>query len=599
MKILNYRSKFIFYNILIYLVIMLVVLFVVLQSVWYFSVTNIRNNLLQTGTNINLYIQEKFAQLESDTEKLSFYYSNSNEILNSVMNYSNYQVQLLSEDGITLNTSLNSEPVYMNEEFEICKIRKEPVMSIRTNNGLREVWVMTPIVTQSNSVIGYAGIISPLTTADSLEWIIFDILGTSAILGLLIITFISFKVSNNFVKPIKELTKVSNEINNGQYDKIIHYKRDDEIGELTRVYNDMVQSINKVIIQLKSERKRLGDILASLDDGVIAVTEDGNVILTNKYIKTYFDVSDPKTIYDFTHQKVLLNIFEKLKAGRQNIIEEVEVNGRILLLTGSPIKSEGIDKNYLIIIRNITTERTHEKEQRKFISSVSHELRTPLTTIIGYTDMLSRRQVNDPKLLAKSLNTINSEGHRLVRLVDDLLNSNSVENMNFSVNKKLIDLNTVLQNVVDQMRIKSWTKEIEITYKAEDNLPEIYGDYDRLKQIFINIIHNAIKFSNVGGIIDVILTKEDDQYLNISIRDYGIGIDPVKKDLIFSAFYRVDEDRARNEGEGGAGLGLYLVKQVVDKHNGRIKVDSEIDEGTNITILLPIKNEDVDPVEII
>ena len=98
--------------------------------------------------------------------------------------------------------------------------------------------------------------------------------------------------------------------------------------------------------------------------------------------------------------------------------------------------------------------------------------------------------------------------------------------------------------------------------------------------------------------LDVVLTKEDEEYLNISIRDYGIGIDPAKKDLIFSAFYRVDEDRARNEGEGGAGLGLYLVKQVVDRHNGRIRVESEVDEGTNITILLPIKDESIDVTEL-
>ena len=162
-----------------------------------------------------------------------------------------------------------------------------------------------------------------------------------------------------------------------------------------------------------------------------------------------------------------------------------------------------------------------------------------------------------------------------------------------------INIDKLLEDVVDQMRVKSWSKEIEIAYKAEDNLPSIPGDYDRIRQIFINIIHNAIKFSHHGGKIDVVLTKEDDQFLNISIRDYGIGIDPAKKDLIFSAFYRVDEDRARNEGEGGAGLGLYLVKQVVDKHNGRIKIESEIDEGTNITILLPIQNEIVDEKEVI
>ena len=149
----------------------------------------------------------------------------------------------------------------------------------------------------------------------------------------------------------------------------------------------------------------------------------------------------------------------------------------------------------------------------------------------------------------------------------------------------------LLHDVVDQMRVKGWQKEIEITYKSEPDLPLILGDYDRLSQMFINILHNAIKYSDKGGIIDVILTGEDG-WLAASIRDYGTGIDPAQKDMIFSAFYRVEEDRARSEGEGGAGLGLYLVKQIAEKHNGRITIDSKVGEGTNVTIRLPVLEAD-------
>ena len=241
----------------------------------------------------------------------------------------------------------------------------------------------------------------------------------------------------------------------------------------------------------------------------------------------------------------------------------------------------------MIIIRNVTATKQFQNEQKKFISSVSHELRTPLTTIIGYTDMLTRRQVVDPEILNRSLSTINREGHRLLRLVDDLLNVNQFDKIEFDVKKANLDLHALLIDVVDQMQIKSSQNDIEINYKSDENLPEILGDYDRLQQLFINVLHNAIKYSDKGDIIDVVSTREDGSIV-VSIRDYGVGISDVEKDRIFNAFYRVDEDRARSEGEGGAGLGLYLVKQIVEKHNGTIRVDSQVGEGTNVIVTLPV-----------
>ncbi len=565
MRLLNLRSKLIIYNILFYLLFMLVLLFIILQAVWFYSVNSMKEELLQYGTNLNLYIQEVTSQFETNEEKINYYENNSSEFYDESVSQSTGEVELFDNEGLLLSYNSNrNEPAYMNDELEESILTGKPVLTIRTNNGIREIWLIDPLVTPNNTVIGYIGMIQNLSQADNLQSIIFEVIGTLSVIGIIIITLFSYAMGQGFTKPIKQLTEISSHINEGEYDRVIQYKRNDEIGELTSIYNKMTQNINKVIIQLRSERKRLANILASLEDGVIAVSEDGEILLTNKLIKTYFDIVDPKTIYDFNYHKSIIELFNNLKKGKRNQFEEVEVNGRDLLITGSPIKSDVAEENYLIIIRNVTSSKNLEREQRKFISSVSHELRTPLTTIIGYTDMLSRRKVDNPELLEKSLNTINREGHRLVRLVDDLVTANTVETMVFTVTKTKIDLAELLNNVVEQMKIKSWSKEIEIAYKAQENLPEIAGDYDRLSQVFINIIHNAIKFSNVGGKIDVVLTREDERYLNISIRDYGIGIDPAKKDMIFSAFYRVDEDRARNEGEGGAGLGLYLVKQVVD-----------------------------------
>ena len=459
-------------------------------------------------------------------------------------------------------------------------------MTLKNIDNASVLYYVSPIEIDNN-FLGYVGFIYSLDNMDSFLSLCTLLFVIGGILGLTILVVVTLSFSKHFVQPIKDLTRISSEINKGNYNVMVHYSRDDEIGDLTQVFNKMSQNVNNVILQLESERKRLASVLASLDDGLLAIDKKGNIITSNSYIKTYFNISNPKTIYDFQYQSFLRDMFDDLKNGKDHISEEIDCNGRNLLIIGSPIREAGYEENYMIIIRNVTATKQFQNEQKKFISSVSHELRTPLTTIIGYTDMLTRRQVVDPEILNRSLSTINREGHRLLRLVDDLLNVNQFDKIEFDVKKANLDLHALLIDVVDQMQIKSGQNDIEINYKSDENLPEVLGDYDRLQQLFINVLHNAIKYSDKGDIIDVVSTREDGNIV-VSIRDYGVGISDVEKDRIFNAFYRVDEDRARSEGEGGAGLGLYLVKQIVEKHNGTIRVDSQVGEGTNVIVTLPV-----------
>ena len=588
---LDYRSRMVLFNLLLYTVTFALVVFFAVEGIWYSSVSNVKTNIEESAVNTELLVEQQTTGAASAADRITWFSSNAQQVAEIIGGYSNGVVYLYSLDGTPLNRNADTEPTnFLKAEYEKCADSDRSVFSIRTINGQDELFFMTPLEFE-NVRIGYYANVYSLSYVSQLTNYVVIILLICGLAGLIILTFLIIRFANQFIQPIKDLTRISKEIDNGNYNVVIQYKWDDEIGDLTEVYNQMTQNINSVIMQLKGERERLGSVLASLDDGLIALDQEGNITASNSYLKTYFGVANAKTIYDFTYQSFLRDIFDSLKRHQNYISEEVECNDRILLLTGSPIRQPGLEENYMIIIRNITSTRRIEREQQKFISSVSHELRTPLTTIIGYTDMLKRRNVQDPKLLESSLATINREGHRLVRLVDDLLSASRLDNLEFSVRRTTISLDVLLHDVVDQMRVKGWQKEIEITYKSEPDLPLIFGDYDRLSQMFINILHNAIKYSDKGGIIDVILTGEDG-WLAASIRDYGTGIDPAQKDMIFSAFYRVEEDRARSEGEGGAGLGLYLVKQIAEKHNGRITIDSEVGEGTNVTIRLPVLEAD-------
>lgn len=584
---MTYRGRMIVYNIALFIATFIIVIFCVIQGVTYYYINQAKDKLGVMSQDAVLYIGQELKASSSEAANETRYIDNSLAFSKSIAQLENSRVILFDAAGSAIADSVSiPDNQFLSNEIELSRQKDSPVMTLKNIDNASVLYYVSPIEIDNN-FLGYVGFIYSLDNMDSFLSLCTLLFVIGGILGLTILVVVTLSFSKHFVQPIKDLTRISSEINKGNYNVMVHYSRDDEIGDLTQVFNKMSQNVNNVILQLESERKRLASVLASLDDGLLAIDKKGNIITSNSYIKTYFNISNPKTIYDFQYQSFLRDMFDDLKNGKDHISEEIDCNGRNLLIIGSPIREAGYEENYMIIIRNVTATKQFQNEQKKFISSVSHELRTPLTTIIGYTDMLTRRQVVDPEILNRSLSTINREGHRLLRLVDDLLNVNQFDKIEFDVKKANLDLHALLIDVVDQMQIKSSQNDIEINYKSDENLPEILGDYDRLQQLFINVLHNAIKYSDKGAIIDVVSTREDGNIV-VSIRDYGVGISDVEKDRIFNAFYRVDEDRARSEGEGGAGLGLYLVKQIVEKHNGTIRVDSQVGEGTNVIVTLPV-----------
>ena len=584
---MTYRGRMIVYNIALFIATFIIVIFCVIQGGTYYYINQAKDKLGVMSQDAVLYIGQELKVSSSEAANETRYIDNSLAFSKSIAQLENSRVILFDATGSAIADSVSiPDNQFLSNEIELSRQKDSPVMTLKNIDNASVLYYVSPIEIDNN-FLGYVGFIYSLDNMDSFLSLCTLLFVIGGILGLTILVVVTLSFSKHFVQPIKDLTRISSEINKGNYNVMVHYSRDDEIGDLTQVFNKMSQNVNNVILQLESERKRLASVLASLDDGLLAIDKKGNIITSNSYIKTYFNISNPKTIYDFQYQSFLRDMFDDLKNGKDHISEEIDCNGRNLLIIGSPIREAGYEENYMIIIRNVTATKQFQNEQKKFISSVSHELRTPLTTIIGYTDMLTRRQVVDPEILNRSLSTINREGHRLLRLVDDLLNVNQFDKIEFDVKKANLDLHALLIDVVDQMQIKSSQNDIEINYKSDENLPEILGDYDRLQQLFINVLHNAIKYSDKGDIIDVVSTREDGNIV-VSIRDYGVGISDVEKDRIFNAFYRVDEDRARSEGEGGAGLGLYLVKQIVEKHNGTIRVDSQVGEGTNVIVTLPV-----------
>lgn len=219
--------------------------------------------------------------------------------------------------------------------------------------------------------------------------------------------------------------------------------------------------------------------------------------------------------------------------------------------------------------------------QQRFVADVSHELRSPLTAVRGNLDLLKRGAAADPAVREEVLSAVNSEVARMTRMVSDLLLLAQAD-AGVPIAKEKVEVDTLLLDVYRQARVSSDGVRVSL---GEEDQATVYGDRDRLKQALLNLVGNAIKYTPSGGEVKLSLEK-DENWVRIGVRDTGIGIASEHVPHLFDRFYRIDKARARDAG--GAGLGLAIAKSVVDAHNGKITVDSQVGKGSTFTIWLPL-----------
>jgi two-component system phosphate regulon sensor histidine kinase PhoR len=227
--------------------------------------------------------------------------------------------------------------------------------------------------------------------------------------------------------------------------------------------------------------------------------------------------------------------------------------------------------------------------RKDFVANVSHELKTPITSIKGFSETLLDGAINDKQTAEYFLSIILKESDRLQSLIQDLLDLSKIEQQGFQLSIQPCDVRELLEDIVVILDGKSKEKEIELSLSIPDGLLLIEGDLYRLKQIFINLINNALTYTPKGGAVQVTVEKHE-QYLLIVVTDTGIGIKTEEIPRIFERFYRVDRARSRNSG--GTGLGLAIVKHLVEAHKGQISVSSKLGDGTSFTVKLNKKYQD-------
>lgn len=404
----------------------------------------------------------------------------------------------------------------------------------------------------------------------------------------------AYMFAKKFTAPIDELTEAANELSRGNYDKRIHIDSDEQICELAETFNKMSRELKYTIIELNDKNSKMESILNSMLNGVIAVDYECRILLINPNCYNLFEIegnAEQKFLHDVIRNNDIFELINKTIDENKNITAEIEINKRdnlILRVYTSIIKSAnsnfGIeDIGVLLVFQDITKLHKLEQMRTDFVSNVTHELKTPLTSIKGFADTLKNGAIEDREVSLKFLDIIDIEADRLTRLIQDILILSEIETIENEKHIYLNNLIEIINHVIEMLKNKAEQKEIKIITDFENDLLAFMCNKDRISQMIINLVDNAIKYTEKGNIF--ISCKKENKFIKIIISDTGIGIPKENLERIFERFYRVDKGRSRKMG--GTGLGLSIVKHIVNLYKGNIRVESSLGKGTKFIILLP------------
>ena len=393
---------------------------------------------------------------------------------------------------------------------------------------------------------------------------------------------------------MKEFMKVSKDISNKQFDSRVKGQMSGEIGVFANNFNSMIDTINITIKDITDKNMQLKSIMQSVSHGILAIDTKGKILLINDLAKIMVDgnqklIPEGKNIRQFIQNQIVLDsIIYNMSGENSTVIQKNISKDTIYKIKIDPVHFEDTDAviGFIINIENVTEYVKLENMRKDFVANVSHELKTPLTSITGFVETLKINDDIDKNTRNHFLDIIEKESNRLKGLIEDILLLSSIENgQDLSYEKvKLFD---VFKEVCEITEYIASSKNITISYNFEDEDVCIYGFRDNIKQIFLNLIDNGIKYTPKDGHIEVVQHYDENrQNIILEFKDNGIGIPKESLNRIFERFYRVDKARSRDIG--GTGLGLAITKHMVKSLGGNITVESILGIGSDFIVTIPV-----------
>ena len=414
------------------------------------------------------------------------------------------------------------------------------------------------------------------------------------ILVSIIIAIISIRYTVSINRYLKQFRDVSEKVSNKEFHTRLNISAKGGLGEWTNNFNNMIKTMSDTIEEVEYNHLQLKSILKSISHGILAIDINGNILLINDEAKKIIksdenQIVEGKNINFVIKEQRILKEINKFKGSNKNEISNIVMDDETVYnIKVDPIYLQNMVNviiGSIINIEDITEKVKLENMRSDFVANVSHELKTPLTSISGFVETLRLNENIDNITRNRFLEIIESESDRLKRLIDDILLLSSIENTESRVLEK-INLYETFNGVKDMLSYIAESKDIDFKYEFLETSLYVNSNRDYIKQIFLNLIENAIKYTPSNGKVRVIVASNEEDII-IEVKDNGIGIPKEDINRIFERFYRVDKARSRDVG--GTGLGLAITKHIIKSLNGKIEVKSELNKGSEFIVTIPKK----------
>lgn len=427
------------------------------------------------------------------------------------------------------------------------------------------------------------------TTANNLTDQMFLLIMEALVFGLVISVLLSFLLSKTMVTPIRRLTEGAMRVAEGDFSRKIEVASRDEIGVLTDTFNDMAGQLQDTLRQVENERNKLDTLFLHMTDGVVAFSRQGQVIHSNPAVARMLHREiGPDTTYDQLFGD--LASLDQVLDTPDHLEGERQLRDSFLQLLMAPFDRGREGGGVLVVVHNVTEQRKNQEMQREFVANVSHELRTPLTNIRSYAETLSDSAGDIPPAMEKKfLRVILNESDRMTHIVQDLLTLSRFDSGRSDLKLVRFSFDRAVRDMYNAVYMEAQRHSHTLELNMEENLPDIVADRERILQVMMNVVSNAIKYTPDGGRI-VISAGRADSRVWMVVDDNGIGIPEEARSRIFERFYRVDKARSRQSG--GTGLGLSIAKEIVDRHQGRLALQEKEGPGLAIRLELNIEGPD-------
>jgi two-component system phosphate regulon sensor histidine kinase PhoR len=403
-------------------------------------------------------------------------------------------------------------------------------------------------------------------------WIAFIITIISLIFSLI--------VSRSISNPIKKLVQAAKGLSKGEFNTRVFLREDDELKELADSFNDMASRMDHLFREISDSNEELNTVISSIQEMLLVFDREEKIKLSNESFKKLIgtDAVEGKFYWEVVRSPEFGDLVKRVKTGRKHLSADVRLKDRIFLCSISFLASTD---EMVAVFHDITDFKNLEQIKKDFIANMSHELRTPLTAIKGFAETLETEEDIKNR---RYIEIIKRHADRLMYIVNDLLLLSELEARGTSVVPEEVSLKKLIENIsrIFEQRIKE--KDLTFTIDVQEDVPVINVDPFKIEQMFINLIDNAIKYTEKGGI--TLSIHQAPSAVTVVLQDTGIGIPTEHLQRIFERFYVVDKSRSKKLG--GTGLGLSIVKHIVLLHGGKIEVDSAAGKGTKITVTLPV-----------